>query len=116
MNHDDNERATVEPKRSALMQRVRRQHTAPELRVRKALHAMGFRYRLHAKNLPGRPDIILPRFRAAIFVHGCFWHRHAGCSRSSVPKTRQAFWEEKFRANVARDQRNKKDLQALGWR
>lgn len=84
--------------------------------MRRTLHALGGRFRLHRADLPGRPDIVLPRHRLAIFVHGCFWHRHPGCRLSSTPKTRVAFWNEKFAANIARDARNAEALEAAGWR
>jgi len=84
--------------------------------VRRALHAMGKRFRLFRRDLPGRPDIVLPRYRIALFVHGCFWHRHEGCRLSSTPKTRIEFWNDKFVTNIARDARNVAELRALGWR
>jgi DNA mismatch endonuclease (patch repair protein) len=96
------------------MRAVRRADTGPERSVRKILHRLGFRFRLHRKYLPGTPDIVLPRHRTAIMVHGCFWHRHPGCSKATTPKTRIDFWEDKFRANVARDQRNTHSLEAVG--
>lgn len=106
----------VEPSRSKLMSRVRQANTKPELVVRRLLHALGYRFRLHRRGLPGTPDIVLPRHRTAIFVHGCFWHRHEGCSRTTTPKTRQEFWQTKFDTNVARDRRNLDLLATLGWR
>jgi DNA mismatch endonuclease (patch repair protein) len=106
----------VDPNRSALMKRVRRAHTAPELAVRRALHGMGFRFRLHPKDLPGTPDLVLPRHRVAVFVHGCFWHRHPRCKRATIPKTRADFWSDKFRSNVQRDERKARLLKELGWR
>lgn len=105
-----------DPARSALMAKIRGKNTRPEIVVRKALHALGKRFRLHRRDLPGRPDIVLPRHRLAIFVHGCFWHRHPGCRLASTPKTRVAFWTDKFAANVARDRRNVERLEGLGWR
>lgn len=90
--------------------------TAPELALRRALHHAGFRFRLHAKELPGRPDLVLPRWRAAVQVHGCFWHRHAGCRFATSPATRPEFWAAKFAGNVERDVRNHAALRALGWR
>jgi len=90
--------------------------TAPELAVRRILHAMGLRFRLHRKDLPGRPDIVLPRHRTVVFVHGCFWHRHEGCRYTTTPKTRLEFWQAKFDANVARDHRNRIALEEMGWR
>lgn len=98
------------------MSRVRAKDTTPELRVRKAAHALGLRFRLHRKDLPGSPDLVFPRHRTAIFVHGCFWHRHAGCSKASMPKTRADFWQTKFDANVERDARAIESLERLGWR
>ncbi|HCE01853.1 MAG TPA: hypothetical protein DEQ98_01320 [Acidobacteria bacterium] len=107
---------SVDPNRSALMKRVRRQDTAPEMIVRRLLHRMGYRYRLHARDLPGRPDIVFRRLKKVVFVHGCFWHRHHGCRRSSMPKRRSDFWAAKFDRNVLRDRQNVADLEALGWR
>lgn len=98
------------------MSRVGGKNTKPELAVRRALHALGYRFRIHRRDLPGRPDIVLPRYRVAIFVHGCFWHRHPGCRKASSPKTRADFWGQKFEANVARDERNQSELVAIGWR
>lgn len=97
------------------MSRVAGKNTKPELTVRRALHALGYRFRLHRGDLPGRPDIVLPRYRSAIFVHGCFWHRHPGCKKASDPATRAEFWQNKFAANVARDERNRSDLTASRW-
>lgn len=90
--------------------------TAPEMAVRRYLHAAGLRFRLHDKRLPGRPDIVLPRFRTAIFVHGCFWHRHEGCRFATTPSTNKDFWNAKFSSNVARDARKERQIRALGWR
>lgn len=101
--------------RSWNMSRIRGQNTGPEVRLRSLLHRAGFRFRLHAKELPGRPDIVLPRYRTAIFVHGCFWHRHTGCRNASTPSTRKAFWQEKFDRNVRRDERNRSELVVAGW-
>ena len=106
----------VDAKRSALMARIRSSNTQPELAVRCWLHAMGFRFRLHRRDLPGRPDLVLPRHKLVIFVHGCFWHQHAGCRLASSPKTRQGYWGPKLAGNVERDQRNAADLRASGWR
>lgn len=97
------------------MRRVKGKDTKPELVVRKLLHQLGYRFRLHRKDLAGRPDIVLPKYRTAIFVHGCFWHRHPGCRKASTPKTREEFWNAKFEANIARDAQNLADLQADGW-
>ena len=102
--------------RSRNMAAIRGKDTAPELAVRRILHAMGLRFRLHRKDLPGRPDIVLPKHRTVVFVHGCFWHRHEDCRYTTTPKTRQEFWESKFAANVERDSRNRTDLRQLGWR
>ena len=105
----------VSPDRSALMGRIRQKSTAPELAVRKCLRALGYRFQLHRADLPGTPDIVLPKYRAAIFVHGCFWHRHQGCARTTTPKTRVAFWQEKFRRNKSRDRTNIQRLRKSGW-
>ena len=102
--------------RSRNMAAIRGKDTGPELAVRRILHAMGLRFRLHRKDLPGRPDIVLPKHRTVVFVHGCFWHRHEDCRYTTTPKTRQEFWESKFAANVERDSRNRTDLRQLGWR
>lgn len=98
------------------MSRVRGKDTKPELIVRRALHALGLRFRLHRRDLPGKPDIVLPRHRLAVFVHGCFWHRHPCCRLASTPKSRTGFWEAKFAANVARDAKNRSALEAESWR
>lgn len=102
-------------RRSENMRRIGGRNTGPERAVRRALHALGFRFRLHRADLPGRPDIVLPRHRAAIFVHGCFWHRHEGCAATTTPSTRREFWLAKFAANTARDARQQALLQAAGW-
>jgi DNA mismatch endonuclease (patch repair protein) len=101
--------------RSWLMSRVRGKDTKPELVVRKIAWSLGARYRLHVKRLPGRPDLVFASRRKAIFVNGCFWHRHQGCRLSTTPKTNTSFWNEKFKANVARDRRNIAELEAAGW-
>lgn len=98
-----------------LMSRVGPKNTAPEMRVRRAAHAVGLRFRLHRKDLPGTPDLVFPKHRVALFVHGCFWHRHPGCRKASVPGTRREYWAEKFETNVARDARNRAALEAAGW-
>ena len=103
-------------KRSEIMARVRSANTAPEIRVRKLLHAFGYRFRLHRKDLPGSPDIVFPGRKSVIFVHGCFWHRHEGCAKASRSSTRVDFWDAKFAENVARDKRNIEALKTLGWR
>lgn len=104
------------PTRSRMMANIKGSNTGPEIALRKALHALGLRFRLHDRKLPGRPDIVFPRWRAVIFVHGCFWHRHEGCRYATVPATRPEFWSEKFAANIARDQRNLQSLGEAEWR
>ena len=107
----------VDPdKRSEIMSRIRGRDTEPEMIVRRIAHGLGFRFRLHRRDLPGSPDLVLPRYRAVIMVHGCFWHRHPGCKYASSPKTRVRFWEGKFEGNVVRDRRNETALLELGWR
>lgn len=110
-------RFNVDPARSAQMARVRSKHTKPELRVRRALHAAGLRFRLHRKDLPGKPDIILPSRRIAIFVHGCFWHRHpdTACKLARMPKSRIDFWGPKLASNRERDIQKEQALTAAGW-
>ena len=100
--------------RSENMRRIRSRDTVPELKVRKLLHKAGFRFRLHRKDLPGRPDITLPRHKTVIFVHGCFWHGH-GCRRGRLPKSNLGYWEPKIRSNQLRDQRNSTTLIDSGW-
>lgn len=102
-------------RRSWLMSRVRAKNTSPEMRVRKAAHASGLRFRLHRKDLPGSPDLVFPRHRTVVFVHGCFWHRHLNCSKTSLPKTRPEFWQKKFDTNVERDANAVNALQRMGW-
>lgn len=97
------------------MAAIRGRDTKPELVLRRGLHALGFRYRLHSKHLPGRPDLVFPKFEAVLFVNGCFWHGH-GCDLFRWPKTREAFWRDKIRANITRDQRALTALQDAGWR
>ena len=109
------DRMTPEQRRRC-MSNIRGKDTKPELLVRSFLHRSGFRFRLHRKDLPGRPDFVLPRYRTVIFVHGCFWHRHPGCPKATVPEVRKEFWEEKFRRNVERDRRSRRALEDLGWR
>ena len=106
----------VTPERRALMQRVKQRDTAPELEVRRQLFALGLRFRLQRRDLPGTPDIVLPSRRLAIFVHGCFWHRHHNCPKATTPKLRAAFWAEKFEANVARDRAKASALRKAGWK
>ncbi len=102
--------------RSWNMSRIRSRNTRPEMVVRSLLHKAGFRFRLHVKGLPGTPDIVLPKYRMAIFVHGCFWHRHPGCRYAYMPTTRRLFWKNKFARNVARDRLARRQLEAAGWR
>lgn len=97
------------------MSGIRARNTKPELVLRRALHALGFRYRLHAGDLPGKPDLVFPKHRAVVHVHGCFWHRH-GCDKTSTPSTNVDFWAEKFRRNVERDAEVEAKLEGLGWR
>lgn len=101
--------------RSEIMRRVPRADSKPEMAVRRILHRAGFRYRLHIRQLPGTPDIVMKNLNVCIFVHGCFWHRH-GCHRTTTPKTNSKFWLDKFKANVARDERVRNKLSALGWK
>lgn len=101
--------------RSNLMARVRSKDTAPELAVRRIAHGLGYRFRLHRADLPGRPDIVFPKHRLAVFVHGCFWHRHPNCRRATTPASNTAQWEEKFERNVLRDSRSASELAVLGW-
>ena len=103
-------------RRSWNMSRIRGSNTKPELIVRSVLHQMGYRFRLHRRDLPGSPDIVLPRHRLVIFVHGCFWHRHQGCRFAYTPKSRTTFWIKKFQDNVDRDKRVTEELHAMGWR
>jgi DNA mismatch endonuclease (patch repair protein) len=102
--------------RSRMMAGIGGKNTEPELVLRRALHARGFRYRLHVKQLPGRPDLLLPKYRAVVFVHGCFWHRHTGCRYATTPATRTEFWQAKFSANIARDDVVRIKLRHAGWR
>lgn len=103
-------------KRSWNMSRIRGKNTRPERVVRSLLHRMGYRFRLHCADLPGKPDVVLPRFRTVVLVHGCFWHRHPGCRFAYVPETRVEFWLNKFGKNVARDRKSRKALEQLGWK
>lgn len=102
--------------RSRMMAGIKGKDTKPELLLRRALHARGLRYRLHAKQLPGRPDIIFPKYRAVVLVHGCFWHRHTGCRYATTPATRPDFWQAKFSANIVRDRAVSIKLRRAGWR
>lgn len=98
-----------------MMSGIRSKNTRPELVLRQALHARGFRYRLHAPGLPGKPDLVFPKYRAVLQVHGCFWHRH-GCSKTSIPSTNSEFWQAKFERNLERDRAVELLLRDLGWR
>ena len=102
-------------RRSAMMACIGGRDTAPELAVRRIAHRMGLRFRLHRKDLPGRPDLVFPKHRLVVFVHGCFWHRHEECKYAYTPKSRIGFWAKKFASNVARDARQEAALKALGW-
>jgi len=102
--------------RSRIMRAVRREGTSPEIKVRKAAHGLGYRFRLHRKDLPGSPDLVFPKHKLCVFVHGCFWHRHLGCKRASTPKSNLDYWRRKFEENKRRDLRKAEELRALGWR
>lgn len=102
-------------KRSQIMSRVSSKNTKPELVVRSLLHGMGYRFRLHRKDLPGKPDITLPKYQKVIFVHGCFWHGHTDCPRAKRPKTNHSFWREKLDKNIDRDKESIENLNNLGW-
>lgn len=108
------DRLTPEQRRRAMVGNKSRD-TKPEILVRKLLHSLGYRFRIQRKDLPGRPDIVLPRYKTAIFVNGCFWHRHEGCKLASSPSTNSDFWEKKFATNVERDARNYAALKEQGW-
>ena len=102
--------------RSRMMSAIKGKNTHPELAVRRYLHALGFRFRLHRKDLPGNPDLVLPKYNLAIFVHGCFWHRHLDCFYATSPATRKKFWREKLDGNAARDKQKQAELLESGWR
>ena len=102
--------------RSWNMAQIRDKDTKPEVLVRSLLHRDGYRFRKNVKTLPGKPDIVLPKYRTVIFVHGCFWHRHKGCKNTRTPKTNKAFWKKKFERNVANDKKHTRQLRKLGWR
>lgn len=105
-----------EERRSWNMSRIRGKDTKPEIALRSLMHRAGFRYRLHDKNLPGKPDIVLPKHKTAIFVNGCYWHRHKDCAKATTPKTNTAFWAKKFEDTIARDARKRSELVENGWR
>lgn len=102
--------------RSERMSRIQGKGSASEMRLRRLIHGMGYRYRLHVRTLPGTPDLVFPSRKAVIFMHGCFWHRHQGCHLARMPKSRVAFWTEKLEANKRRDEVNTRRLKELGWR
>lgn len=102
--------------RSENMSRIRGKNTKPEIAFRAIVHSLGYRYRLHRRDLPGTPDLVFPGRKSVIFVNGCFWHRHPGCANCTMPKTRFEFWQEKFAKNVARDRKAVAELERLGWR
>lgn len=102
-------------RRSWNMSQIRGKDTKPELLLRRLLHRAGYRFRLHAPNLPGKPDIVLPKYQTVIFVNGCFWHRHKDCPKATTPKTRTEFWIEKFQRTVERDQQKRAELEMFGW-
>lgn len=107
----------VDPQtRSQMMAAIKGKNTSPELVVRRYLHSRGFRYRLHRKELPGKPDLVFPKYRLVVFVHGCFWHRHEHCFYATSPATRKDFWRNKLDSNVARDRRQQAELIDSGWR
>ena len=106
----------VSEQRSRNMSAIKSKNTKPEIKVRKVLHSMGYRFRLHSKDLPGSPDIVLPKYKTVIFVHGCFWHRHENCKYASIPKTRQEFWNKKFEENIKRDSEIQDKIKNLNWR
>ncbi|WP_374581575.1 very short patch repair endonuclease [Pseudoduganella sp.] len=102
--------------RSRMMAGIRGKDTKPELFLRQGLHRLGLRYRLHCRDMPGRPDLVFPKYRVALFVHGCYWHRHQGCRLCSVPAQNSEFWREKFERNMSRDKRQFAELREAGWR
>lgn len=97
------------------MSRIRGKDTKPEMMVRRIAHAMGLRFRLHRRDLPGCPDLVFPKYKTVIFVHGCFWHRHDGCRKATMPKSNMQFWESKFVRNISRDRFSMAQLRDLGW-
>ncbi len=98
------------------MAQVKSENTSPELAIRKLLHRLGYRFRLHRKDLPGKPDIVLPKYKTVIFVHGCFWHGHPGCKRAARPASNTDFWNKKLDRNIERDHKAREELEKLGWR
>ena len=110
------DKPAVSEQRSRNMAAIRGKDTIPELKVRSLLHHLGYRFRLHRRDLPGTPDVVMPKHKTVIFVHGCFWHRHPGCRYATTPKNRPEFWALKFKVNSERDQRQQEQLKVLGWR
>ena len=102
--------------RSRVMRSVRAENTKPEMAVRSALHRAGYRFRVHRSDLPGKPDIVLPRYRTVLFVNGCFWHQHSGCRKATIPVNNRAFWERKLERTVQRDVESRERLADLGWK
>ena len=103
-------------KRSENMRSIKSKDTVPEKKVRSVAHRLGLRFRLHRRDLPGSPDLLFPSRKIALFVHGCFWHRHEGCAEASTPKTNKGYWSAKFTRNVERDNENKRKLEEKGWK
>ncbi|GBE17192.1 very short patch repair protein [bacterium BMS3Abin15] len=102
-------------KRSEIMSKIGPKNSEPEIFIRKLVHGMGYRFRLHRKELPGKPDLVFPKYKKVIFVNGCFWHGHKGCKRAKLPETNKSFWEKKIKKNVKNDEKNTKALKSLGW-
>lgn len=102
--------------RSLIMSSVKGKNTKPEILIRKLLHSLGYRFRIHRKDLPGKPDIVLPRYKTVIFINGCFWHQHQGCKASHIPASHAEYWRSKLERNAARDKKNIQILQSMGWR
>jgi|LGVC01.1.fsa_nt_gb DNA mismatch endonuclease (patch repair protein) len=102
-------------KRSEIMQKIGAKHSKPEKYVRSIVHRMGYRFRLHRKDLPGKPDMVFPKYRKVIFVHGCFWHGHEGCPRAKRPSSNKKFWSEKLKKNIERDKKNQEKLNKMDW-
>lgn len=114
-NNAATDQIPVSPVRSRNMAAIKGRNTTPELTVRKMLHRLGYRFRLHRRDLPGTPDIVLPKYKTVIFVHGCFWHRHPDCKYTTTPKTRKEFWDGKFLKNINRDTNNQAKLTGAAW-
>ncbi len=106
----------TQEKRSLVMSKIKSKNTSPELTLRKALHKLGYRYRLHVKNLPGKPDLVFPKLKKVVFVHGCFWHLHKNCRDGTIPKTRHEYWKNKLERNVERDKKHIKQLDEMEWK